>query len=159
MSEEKQASESPSSSSRCYDVTFSEACYNLHGDPEDFHVVMELDMQLPFVPAAGMSIGFEPDSNWNCDESEVESVMWLVHRSRFLVRLKDNKGHARHAAEWRAKRGWKVHMDVKFPTRREAQQAVEDNELHSVVEHDGGFFAMSKPEVEMLQFIASKSSS
>jgi hypothetical protein len=148
-----------SATTNCYDVTFSEACYNLHGDPEDFHVVMELNTQLPFVPVAGMVIGFEPHSTWGFDESEVAEVMWCVHQSRFLVRLKDGVGNARHAAQWRAERGWKIQMDVKFETRKEAEQAVEENELHSVVEHDGGFFAMSKPEAEMLQFIASKSSS
>lgn len=137
----------------CYDATFSVVCRDQGNSEAAFYVTMELDMQLPFEPVAGMSIGLEPHSEWYCDESRIERVMWLPHRSRFLVRLEDNVGGARGMAQWRAELGWRVQLGSKYSNKREAARAVKENDLHSVAKLDGGFFAVSECEAEMLKFI------
>lgn len=121
--------------------------------PGAFSVQMEREVELPFLPTAGCSLGLCEDSGFRWNEHTVKRAMWNVPRNMGYCELEEIRlEDPLQCVKWMIENeGWKVHLEMPINSLEEAMQICEDNEDSDVIEMDGLFFSVSQTELTCLK--------
>lgn len=120
---------------------------------DEFHVELIKEIQLPFTPIAGISLGLEENSDFLADEERIEKVMWQHINQKFLVQLEKSQCSDRKMAEsvvsYFLKRDWKFRVLDCFSDLESANQflILDGDTNRTVIEIESKFAVVDEPEL------------
>jgi hypothetical protein len=119
-------------------------------------VTLTREIELPFVPVAGLRLGLEKDSEFNFDDLEIRRVLWLTHPGKFLAEISPSRysphyrDYFRKALRSLIRRGWQCHLDDPSDSIAKAHNG--DDGYFYIIHTPNGYLAVNAIEVACLEW-------